>query len=814
MNQPTICLNMIVKNESEIIEDTLNNILEYIPIDYWVIVDTGSSDDTCQKIQNFFDTRGIPGELYQDEWINFACNRNLAYQRCHGKSDYVFFFDADDRFYGDFTLPKELTADVYLMTVQHGESDTYLTRPLLVSNRSDFRWRGIIHEFFDFNQEDVTVVALNDANYVVNSGKFGARHKTGESLLSDLALLEAAYHQPDEEELRSHYAFSCGKICVLIGDKDKAVFWLETSLQLEPFSTEPMEAYRILGALYEEKGDKDKALQLYLKGFDAYPDYLENPYQLILLWQERQEFRRAYDLALSLRDLPFPSGKPHQGQKSLYDIFFPYELFQLAFRFEDWATVVEAGYKVLKANQAPLPLKAKVIEQLSVIGEYLSRLSQRELSLLNKEVVAYLEVTSFSPAEQLVEQINQLLKTKAKKRLLVLHPFMMVGGVETVLKDYLQLLIDDAQYDVELVCADYAEPKMYEGLPKPLRVHQLLNKFESQFYIRAHMQASTAQISEEDRNYYKSWYFGINKEINRRLMTLVRERHYDVIIDFKDSLFSHFYDSLTKFQLPIVYWVHSNDYFDNWRNYPEAYRAIFRQAVAVVSISEEMSQQVNVAFEELGLANNKPILETIYNPVNQDNIHHLAQQALIPEEERLLQEPFILAVSRLYDPQKNLSELIELYALLRERGVTEKLYIIGDGPSRPLLESKIRALGLENDCLLLGTKFTVYPFMAAAKVFVHTAHYEGLPTVLIESMACRTPVVAYDCPTGPREILNNGTLGRLIPLYHQEAFISAVIALLANPSEASVLADKAYQSLDRFRPDSILSQFDHLMARI
>lgn len=814
MRQYSICLNMIVKDEGSIIEETLANILDNMPISYWIVADTGSTDDTCQRIQAFFDSRGIPGELYHDEWVNFGHNRNLAYQRCQGKADYVFFFDADDRFYGDFQLPDELTADAYFLSIQHGKSDLFLSRPLLVANRSDFRWRGIIHEYFDVNQKETVIVSLNNGSYVVNSGKFGARHAKGDSIESDLTLLETAYHNPDEEELRHHYAFSCGKLNIMAGNKEKGIFWLEKSLALSSSSLETMEIYQILGHLYKEKGEKEKALQFYFEAFEKFPNYLENPYYAIMLLQEMQKYRDAYDLAISLRDLPFPKETVYQGRKDIYDVFFPYELSQLAYRFGNLALSVAFGQKVLQASQAPLSLKTQVIELLFQAIDQLGQFSYRELSQLKKDVVAYLSLTSHPSAEQLLHKIEELHQTKAKRRLLVLHPFMMVGGVETVLKDFLHLLEVYGEYDVELVCADYADSKLYDGLPKTLKVHQLLNKFESQFYIRAHMQASSSHVNEAEQAYYNSWYFGINKELNQRLMTIVREGHYDVIVDFKDSLFSHFYDSIGKLQLPIIYWVHSNDYFDRWRTYRNIYQRIFSHVTSIVSICDDMSQQTNRVLEELGFKGNKPLLKTIYNPVNQEKIDQLLERSLTVEDLTLLQEPFMVAVSRLYEPQKNLLELIDNYALLKERGVTEKLYILGEGPSRLLLEDRIKELGLEKDCLLLGTKFNPYPFIKAARLFLHTARYEGLPTVLIESMICRTPVVAYDCPTGPREILQDGNLGKLIPLHDRECFVSEVLDLLTNPTKVKTLVDKAYLSVERFSLSSFFTAFDDLINHI
>ena len=82
----TICLNMIVKNESTIIRDTLENIIIHVPLDYYVISDTGSDDNTADIIKQFsLMKKGIQGEIHHDEWVNFAHNRNCALQHAQGK---------------------------------------------------------------------------------------------------------------------------------------------------------------------------------------------------------------------------------------------------------------------------------------------------------------------------------------------------------------------------------------------------------------------------------------------------------------------------------------------------------------------------------------------------------------------------------------------------------------------------------------------------------------------------------------------------------------------------------------------------------
>ena len=85
---------MIVKNESHIIHECLNSIYKHI--NYWVISDTGSTDGTQEIIKKFFEEKGIPGELHQDEWKNFGHNRSLALQHAKDKAEYAWMIDADD----------------------------------------------------------------------------------------------------------------------------------------------------------------------------------------------------------------------------------------------------------------------------------------------------------------------------------------------------------------------------------------------------------------------------------------------------------------------------------------------------------------------------------------------------------------------------------------------------------------------------------------------------------------------------------------------------------------------------------------------
>src|SRR5580693_975887 len=115
VSKKTVCLNMIVKDEAQVIEKCLSSVKPLI--DYWVIVDTGSSDNTKMVIQKTMD--GIPGELHARPWVNFAHNRNEALELAKDKGDYVLLIDADEvlQYPEDFAFPG-LEKDLYFILVR------------------------------------------------------------------------------------------------------------------------------------------------------------------------------------------------------------------------------------------------------------------------------------------------------------------------------------------------------------------------------------------------------------------------------------------------------------------------------------------------------------------------------------------------------------------------------------------------------------------------------------------------------------------------------------------------------------------------
>lgn len=213
---------MIVKNESHIILETLQNILNFIPITYWVISDTGSTDNTIQLISTFFYTKNIPGELFQDEWIDFGHNRSKAIQHAYGKSDYLFIFDADDLIVGNLSLPTQLNCDIY-----HFNFDNYYTRGILVNNKKKWLYKGVLHEYI-VNIDDICGSQQIVGDYYINSRRIGSRNKQPNKYLNDAIILENAYNNEFNDLFLKHrYLYYCGQSYKDAMIFDKAIEFFE-----------------------------------------------------------------------------------------------------------------------------------------------------------------------------------------------------------------------------------------------------------------------------------------------------------------------------------------------------------------------------------------------------------------------------------------------------------------------------------------------------------------------------------------------------------------------------------------------------------
>jgi len=215
----TVCLNMIVKDESKVIERCLNSVKPLI--DYWVIVDTGSSDQTREIIQATL--KEIPGELHQRAWENFEVNRNGALQLAKGKGDYLLFIDADEVLSCEngFNFPP-LENDFYLFIVKNeinGIISSEYYRTLLVNNHLPWQWKGVIHE--DIVCAQAKSSSVMKGIYNISRTSEGARGQDPKKYFRDAEILEKAL---EKEPNNSRYRYYLAASYFNGGEFEKAIY--------------------------------------------------------------------------------------------------------------------------------------------------------------------------------------------------------------------------------------------------------------------------------------------------------------------------------------------------------------------------------------------------------------------------------------------------------------------------------------------------------------------------------------------------------------------------------------------------------------
>jgi len=149
----TLGLSIIVKNEEHVIERMLNTI--YPILDYYTIVDTGSTDNTKEVIKKFFEEKGIPGQILDRPFDNFENSRNYAMEACKDKTDYAMWIDADEELIVDKSFDKDkLDKDLYMINTHIGAMK--YTRNELWNNKKKFKWYGPVHEYIIPLEKDIT----------------------------------------------------------------------------------------------------------------------------------------------------------------------------------------------------------------------------------------------------------------------------------------------------------------------------------------------------------------------------------------------------------------------------------------------------------------------------------------------------------------------------------------------------------------------------------------------------------------------------------------------------------------------------------
>lgn len=198
-------------------------------------------------------------------------------------------------------------------------------------------------------------------------------------------------------------------------------------------------------------------------------------------------------------------------------------------------------------------------------------------------------------------------------------------------------------------------------------------------------------------------------------------------------------------------------------------------------------------------------IQTIYNPVVTPELKEKAKADLDDPWFVEGEPPVVVAVGSLIG-QKDYPTLIQAFAKVRKSRAA-RLLILGEGRERERLEALIAQLGIENDVRLPGFAQNPCAYMARAGVYVLSSRWEGLPTVLIEALYCGPPLVATDCPSGPREILAEGKYGQLTPMGDVDTLAQAIHVALSGDGPR-----RPPESWHPFAVNTIIDQYEEILV--
>ncbi|WP_159991184.1 glycosyltransferase [Pelistega ratti] len=323
-DKKTICLNMIVKNESAIIERCLDSLINQI--DYWVIIDTGSTDNTQQIIKDYMQKHNILGELVERPWVNFSHNRSEALELAEDKADYILLCDADMVL--EVIDPKwksELKGDPSYLVVQKNNTLRYHNIRLVngrLKGRERFRYWGATHEYcdsIDGNNSSAFIRGIEFADYQDGGAKNDKFVRDIRLLTEEINRLKALENATEEEK---NNAMEVGLWHRREGLIQRCTFYLAQTWRDLEENQQALETYKqrvALGGWVEEiyysllqiallkiklNNSLDDIHQAFLEAYEYRPQRAESLYFLARHLRLNNRIKLAYIYALTAVNIP------------------------------------------------------------------------------------------------------------------------------------------------------------------------------------------------------------------------------------------------------------------------------------------------------------------------------------------------------------------------------------------------------------------------------------------------------------------------------------------------------------------------------
>lgn len=315
---------MIVKNESKIITRLFDTVLPII--DYWVIADTGSTDNTIDIIEEYFKEKNIPGKIVNHQWKDFGHNRTLSLIDAKNSGfnfDYLLFLDADMKLViGPKFTKKMLMHDVY--TLHQGSNTIGYYNVRLIKKSLEFKCVSPTHEYYDIQTKSFSQVSMSPEILRINDiGDGGAKHDKFER---DIKLLKKGI---EEEPNNLRYYFYLAQSYRCINDYENAINFYEQRIKMGGWSEEIWVSYFEIGNIYSKMENYDKAVYNYLMAYNINPIRIENIYEIAKIYRLKEKYHLANhfaDMAINIiKTKNINDGQILFKQPNIYKYLIDYE---------------------------------------------------------------------------------------------------------------------------------------------------------------------------------------------------------------------------------------------------------------------------------------------------------------------------------------------------------------------------------------------------------------------------------------------------------------------------------------------------------
>lgn len=366
------------------------------------------------------------------------------------------------------------------------------------------------------------------------------------------------------------------------------------------------------------------------------------------------------------------------------------------------------------------------------------------------------------------------------KSIIIFHQNLVFGGVEKVTINLLKNL-NRSKFKIKLVLV-YLEGELLKDIPKDIEVISLL-----------------------ERNSNSNKNFGFLKKlieirlIKYKLKEIIKNEDILLNMNLRNIRLNI---CLKRYKNKKIGWFHTTITSDIQTKLIRFNYKLFKQYNIIYNVSKEGKDDFDIRLPEFYKKS-----KVLYNSFDLDKIKEKSLEFLDEDN-------YILAVGRLLNAHKGFDILIDAIKKLKMENIEIKLIIVGDGPDRAKIEKQIENNSLQKEVLIKGFDENPYKWMRKSKVFVLSSNYEGLPTVLIEALACGAAIVSTDCKCGPNEILNNSEYGVLVSKGDSEALKNGIKKILLDEKLQIKLKEKALKRAFEFSNEKVIEQLENQMLEL